>query len=251
LTDSIPVNIYAVANDTSQVDYAQYRQTMTGEVPFIDLPRPAEFGLQNVAGAMLTGERHIVTRLAKAFFKKKLADCLHLESNNRAQQGFDWLIDCTFCAGDSAGVDRYEPCVVLKLAGDADKAVTIMDGAFPSLYPWDRSEGLCSLSSALWTPLSKGIKNYFEAKIMLDKISENDLALQAANMMESMAHYYPAVMKFQIIDIMKSVRAMPLSGADTRLCDVALVGHQMIRVRAGKIDAVIAAERAVRNIIGD
>lgn len=250
LTDSIPVNIYAVAADTSQVDYAQYRATMRGEVPYIDLPRPYEFGLQNVAGAMLTGERHIVTRRAKRFFKNALADCLHLESNNRDQAGFDWLIDCTFCAGDAAGVDRYEPCVVLLLDGDADKAVTIMDGPFPSLYPWDRTTGLCSLSSAMWTPLSKGIKQYWEAKMMLEKISDGELERQAEGMIKSMAHYYPAIRQFEIRNIMTSVRAMPLSGADSRLVDVAVSGHRIIRVRAGKIDAVIAAEHAVKNIIG-
>jgi hypothetical protein len=36
-----------------------------------------------------------------------------------------------------------------------DKAVTIMDGPYPSLYPWDEENGICSLTSAKWTPIAK------------------------------------------------------------------------------------------------
>jgi hypothetical protein len=251
LTDSIPVNIYAIAADTSMVDYPQYQATMTGEVPFIDIPRPAEFGLHNVAGAMLTGERHIVTSRAKAYFADQLAGDIHFESDDRKTYGFDWMIDCTFCASDWAGVDRYEPCVVLLLEGNADKAVTIMDGPLPSLYPWDRAKGLCSLSSALWTPISKSIKTYAQAKAALDNFSNDELADQCNSMIDSMAFYYPEIREYKQVGVMKSVRAMPLSGADTRLIDVAVAGPKLIRIRAGKIDAVIAAERAVREIIGD
>lgn len=42
---------------------------------------------------------------------------------------------------------------------------------------------------------------------------------------------------------------MPLSGADTRLVDVIRVGNRALRVRAGKIDAIIHAERMIREMI--
>jgi hypothetical protein len=42
---------------------------------------------------------------------------------------------------------------------------------------------------------------------------------------------------------------MPLSGADMRLVDVVRLGERLIRVRAGKIDAVLHAEKLIREML--
>ena len=34
-------------------------------------------------------------------------------------------MDATFCANHSAGVDRYEPCLVLQMQGPVDRAITV------------------------------------------------------------------------------------------------------------------------------
>jgi hypothetical protein len=58
-------------------------------------------------------------------------------------------------------------------------------------------------------------------------------------MIEQMAEFYPPI-GATTVDYRLSVRAMPLSGADTRLVDVAQLGDRLLSVRAGKIDAVLA-----------
>lgn len=250
LTRAVAVNIYAIASDHSLIDFGTYKQVMAG-IEFLTVHDPAEFGLQNVEGAIQVGERHIVTDKARAYFETELGDVVRCNTapGEVDSDKWDWTLDATFCANDSAGVDRYEPCLVVLLQGPTDKAVTIMDGPFPSLYPWDEDKRLCSLSSALWTPFSKTCKTWDEARTLLDELSFADIDTQISEMLDSMAHFYPAVRRFSINSYRLSIRAMPLSGADTRLVDVVRVGERALRVRAGKIDAILAAEKMIREMI--
>jgi hypothetical protein len=252
LTAGVPVNIYAVAADRSLVDFDQYVRTLQGEVEFVRVARPEEFGLRNVEGALLTGERHIVTRLARSYFEDRLGDRIRLNmppADLLDHPGYDITIDCTFCAHEGAGVDRYEPCLVVLLEGPTDHAVTIMDGPFPSLYPWDEEKGLCSLSSALHTPLSKEIRTWWGAVEAIQDVTQQEIKARAARMVDQMAEFYPAVRSFRHADYRLSVRAMPLSGADMRLVDVVRLGERLLRVRAGKIDAVLHAEKLIRGML--
>lgn len=251
LTRGVPVNVYAIAADESLVDFEQYTRTLRGEIEFLTIHEPAEYGLRNVEGAILVGERHIVTDDARAYFERELGDAVKLNTppGEVDHKAWDWTIDCTFCARDSAGVDRYEPCLVVLLRGPTDRAVTIMDGPFPSLYPWNPVAGLSSLSSAKWTPFRKDCRTWAEAREVLDGLSASEVWAQAEGMYESMARFYPAIRGYDIADYRLSIRAMPKSGADTRLVDVVQVGERALRVRAGKIDAIIAAEERVREML--
>lgn len=252
LTRPVPVNLYAIASERSMVDFAQYTASLRHEIEFLTVHDPLEFGLRNVEGAIQVGERHIVTELAREAFREELAGVVkyRVRPDDHAAEEFDWTIDCTFCAADSAGVDRYEPCLVLLLRGPVDRAVTIMDGPFPSLYPWNPQLHLCSLSSAQWTPFSKELRTWKDARRLLDSLTPAEIDAQAQGMLDSMAEFYPAIRHYgDPVDMRLSIRAMPLSGADTRLVDVRLAGPRLIRIRAGKIDAIIAAERAVRELM--
>lgn len=251
LTRAVECNIYAIARDESLVDFGTYLSIVKSDLECITIYDPAEFGLQNVEGAIMTGERNILARDAAAYFEEQLAGHVHLGAPAGAEHDptFDFTIDCTFAANGSASVDRFEPCLVLLMRGPVGRAVTIMDGGFPSLYQWHPSEGLSSLSSAKWTPFAKDIKTYAHARAMLDSLTIGEVEERGRHMIDSMAHFYPAIRDYEVVDHMLSIRAMPLSGADTRLVDVHRDG-KMIRVRAGKIDAILAAERLVKEMIG-
>ncbi|HEY5410270.1 MAG TPA: hypothetical protein VIJ94_06035 [Caulobacteraceae bacterium] len=159
---------------------------------------------------------------------------------------YQLTIDCTFCAMDSEAIDRYEPCITVLLEGPTDRAVTIMDGPFPSLYPWNEQLGLNSLTSAKFTPLSKTCRSYDEAQHQLDTVTSDELAARMSDMLGQLAHFWPGVRDhYQIADFRLAVRAMPKSAADARLVDVVSIGEHAIRVRAGKIDAVFRAEALV------
>jgi hypothetical protein len=251
LTRGVPVNIYAVAANDSLVDFGTYCQVLKGEVEFITIANTAELGLENVEGAVLTGERHIRIDLARDHFKhalngraRFLMPCDELES-----PVFDYTIDCTFCALDAKNIDRYEPCITALLSGPTGTAITIMDGPFPSIYPWDESRRLSSLTSALHTPI-KRCSTREEAEEVLkscDNVNE-----RVWKMYNQMASYYPALRElYRVRDAKLSIRAMPRSGADARLVEVVRVGQRALRVRAGKIDAIEHATRIVTSLISE
>jgi hypothetical protein len=250
LTAGIRSNLYAIAQDDSLVDFDQYCRTLAGEVPFIPV-RADEYGLQACEGAVLTGERHIVTDKARAHFEALLGDIVKYEISPEAfsASSYDLTVDCTFAANSAAGVDRYEPCLVLLLKGPCDQAVTIMDGPFGSLYPWDQRLGLSSLSSAKWSPFRKDIGTYAEARKFLDSLHPHEVQDRGIAMIEDFARFYPRINVFQVEHHLLSIRAMPKSGADTRLIDIQRVDPNLIRVRAGKIDAVIHAGNLIREMI--
>lgn len=252
LTRAVPINIYAVAADESLVDFGTYLQVLRGEVDFVPIETPGEFGLQNVEGAVLTGERHILIDDVRLFFEGYLGKNIHYETamNSVDDDRWDWTIDCTFCANDAANIDRYEPCLMALIKGPTDKAVTIMDGPFPSIYPWNEEQSLCSLTSAKLTPFSKMCKTYKGALEVLGSLTSDETHARADQMMDSMARYFPEVSDiYEYADARLSIRAMPLSGADARLVDVIRVGERALQVRAGKIDAIHHAARMVKEMI--
>lgn len=252
LTRAIPINIYAIAERDSLVDFATYRKVLKDEIEFITISDPSEFGLRNVEGAILTGERHIVADLAKNYFEKALDGHLVLNSViKRVNDGrWDLTIDCSFCANDEENIDRYEPCLTVLLEGQVDRSTTIMDGQMPGLYVWNEDYGLSSLTSASLTPLSKTCRTWREARDILDRASQEELNARANAMMDQICGFWPAVRDlYQIVDFRLAIRAMPKSAADARLVDVVRVGDRSIRVRAGKMDAIFHAERRVKGMI--
>lgn len=251
LTRGVATNIYAVAEYESLIDFGTYLEVVKRDLECITIYDPAEYGLRHVEGAILTAERHILTDRAREHFTALLAPYVQFNTPPGLVDDprWDMTIDATFCANEGAGIDRFEPCVTALLEGPVGKSITIVDGAFGSLYQWDPDRQLSSLSSAKWTPFSKSIKSWGQAAAVLDQSSRFDVDLRVNSMIDQMRHYYPAIEEYRYVEPMLSIRAMPLSGADTRLVDVVRVGDRAVRVRAGKIDAVLDAERQVMELI--
>jgi hypothetical protein len=247
----IPTNIYAIAANRSMVDFEQYVHTLRPEVPFEVIKDPSKYGLRNIEGAILTEEKHIVTDDVKEFYQNELDGCITFghKPSSIDDPAYDVTIDATFCAYDSQSIDRYEPCVVGILEGSVDVAVTVMDGPFGSVYPWNPSRHLVSLSSARFTPYSKMCKTWDEANLLLQQLTDADKERRVQAMYDDLSGFYPALKNYNIVRVLHSIRAMPLSGADTRLIDIIRVGETGIRIRAGKIDAVVEAAQRIKEML--
>ena len=252
LTRGVPINIYAIAANDSLVDFGTYRQLMKAEIECVTIHDPTEYGLQNVEGAILTGERHIITDDLRDYFTNALAGhvCYGSAPGTVDDHRWDLNVDATFCANDEENIDRFEPCLTVLLSGPVDRAVTVMDGGFPGLYVWNEKLGLSSLTSAKFTPISKACKTYAEARAILDAQVESQLKARGNAMLDQMAFYWPECReRYRIADYKLTIRAMPRSAADSRLVDVVRVGERALRVRAGKIDAVFHAERMIKEMM--
>lgn len=252
LTRAVPVNLYAIAAVDSYVDFGTYLQILKDEIDLIPVHDPTEFGLQNCEGAILTGERHIVIRLAREHFTSALGESLKLKTPANAADDSEWdfTIDATFCALAPVEVDRYEPCVIGILSGPTERAVTIMDGPFGSIYPWDPDSGLLTISSAKFTPFSKSCKTWDEARALLDGLTEEEIKDRVWQMMRQMSTYWPDALKFTVKDWKLGIRALPKSAADARIVDAVKTSETSIRIRAGKIDAVFQAQALIEEFIG-
>ncbi len=252
-THGVPVNLYCIAEHDSLMDFGTYCQVLRGEIEFITVERPSEFGLQNVEGAILTGERHILVDKLRDHFAAVLAGHVHLNAAPSLPDdvNFDAIIDATFCAHDQLGIDRFEACLTVLLEGPVDRSVTIMDGKFPSLYVWDESRNLCSLTSAKWTPLAT-YPTWKEARHFLNKCPTTLIEKHAKAMFSQMEFFWPRIRdEYRIVDYRTAIRALPRSAADARLCEVIRVGERGIRIRAGKLDAIFHAEREVKRMLAE
>lgn len=249
LTVGPPINIYAIATAESLVDFPAYVRAVQ-HIPMM-VRHPADVGLVDCEGAVQTSERHIVIRRARQWFTEQLGATVLLNARpaEDLEDGFwDWTIDCTFCACAPLEVDRYEPCLTGLAEGPSGVAVTIMDGPFPSLYPWDEEAGLASLTSASLTPLGR-YKTYDEARAVLQGLLRSTRMKRAHEMRDQLARYWSGAERFKVVDCRPSIRAMPRSAAASRLCEVAQVGRRLLRVRPGKIDAIFHAQREVERFI--
>lgn len=251
-TRAIRTNIYAIADRDSYLDFGTYCQILQGELEFIKIFDTDEYGLNLIEGALLTGERHIQVDKVVQHFNKVLRGAIefNIAPDQYKESDFDLTIDCTFCSQSSANVERYEPCITALLEGPTDRAVTIMDGPFPSLYPWSADDDLCSLTSALYTPLSKTCRTWEAAQAELASLSHQDALNRIVLMINQMAAYWPEVRDvYRVADYKLAVRAQPRSGSDARFVDIIKVGDRTIRVRAGKIDAVVYAEELIQEFL--
>lgn len=252
-TRGVPANVYAVAAHESLVDFGTYCQVLRGEIEFVTVAVPAEFGLFGIEGAILTGERHILVDRLRDHFATALACCVHYRTPPGIvdDPAWDATIDATFCAHEGFGVDRFEPCLTVLMEGPTDRAVTVMDGPFPSLYPWDETAGVCSLTSARYTPMQRAC-TWRDARQFLDQLSVVQVEQRTAAMIEQMAGFYPRIRdEYRVVDHRFAIRAMPRSAADARLVDVIRIGERAIRIRAGKLDAVFHAERVMKDMLGE
>ena len=247
LTRAVPVNLYCIASHDSLIDFGTYRQVLKGELEFVTVEKPSDFGLENVEGALLTGERHIVIDEARRWFEAGLGHHVRFRTEPEDRDDFDWTIDCTFCARDATGIDRYEPCITVLLEGPTDRAITIMDGPFPSVYPWDETQGLSSLTSASLTPFSKAVKTHEEARAVLAAQTAASIRERSEEMVEQLARFYPAIRdEYRIAGHKLTIRAQPRSGSDARLVDIVQTAPKTLRIRAGKIDAILHAREMLR-----
>lgn len=242
-------NIYAVAAHESLVDFTCFKE-VCAKIPDTTFHAPDERReLRNIDGFALTGEGHVLINAVRGYFEGLLADRVVYNVDDPPVPAGAMCIDCTFCAVHNVGVQRYEPCVTFLVEGPTDFALTIMDGQFPSLYPWDEVMGLCSVTSAKWTPLAR-VASYDEARAILANADSDLIAKHWDGMSSQVAHFYPEFLgHYRYVEPRFGIRAMPSSAADTRLMNVAAIDGTTLAIRAGKIDAVFETADIVRKTL--
>jgi hypothetical protein len=165
LTVKIPNNYYFIDN-SSLIDYKTYCNIYDYEkieyekINKLDLK--FKINKNKYEGVIKVKERFINFRKAKQYFKHYLQEYLITEfddkklvcndsSINYDGEEFDIIFDCTYSKFDNM---FYENCISLlyKYTGDDVFAITVMDGKFFSLYPYDIDNNIYTLTDVEYTP---------------------------------------------------------------------------------------------------
>ena len=251
LIQPVLCNIYCIAQG-SLIDFKSYLAVLDSyDAPYFEI-NPKQFGLQNVEGAIQTPEYVILQAAAQKYFQAVLKDNLvcdakiEIDSNTHS----DWTIDCTFGAFGCEGIDVYEPCIMHLYNGPGTTAITMMDGPFGSLYPWQGTD-MISLTAVQHTPMGK-VKTYEEARYRVNEFKGNHALVEHnRNEMEKVITAYVPWFheKWKWEKEVYSIRGVPFSRADSRQCIVTKADDRLISVQPGKIDAIFSAAQRVENII--
>ncbi|MFQ6006145.1 MAG: FAD-dependent oxidoreductase [Woeseia sp.] len=257
---AIDHNIYGIVSKHSLIDFPTYKDIMraTG-LPFEEVD-PKNFGLDNVEGAIRCDERLIDTEGAKEHFDARLKNNLALGHPVHKLEGkssrclvdgipYDFVVDCTWCAFENrAGGDLfYEPTVTLLYSSKMQNtAITLMDGAFFSLYPFKKD--LSTLTSVAQTPRGR-YTHYEAARRYLEKVDFEYIRNVQELMEKEVEGFFPAFHDyFQCSGYYLAIKTKISDATDKRFCSVTKSGR-IITVISGKIDSIFVAAEEVMAII--
>lgn len=243
LTAEVGENIYAVVESESLVDWETYRGTYGNGPKWIERD-PSQYGLQGVSGCLQCDERVILTSKAREYFTEQLGAHVRLGEKYEGQGSYEWIINCTYQTWLPGFTDIvYEPCVTLIYETKERTAITLMDGPFYSIYPFE--EGTATLYSVKW---SRVIENNSSARFAADCLKTPemvDIDYRRAMMETGVSRWLPDFRdRYKYKGWHGAVRAISRDKSDARVCKVKQDGN-VIHVLSGKIDSIFHAEREV------
>lgn len=259
------INVYAIAESVSLMDFETYLHIYRAEGYRFDLVDPESVGLRSVEGALRCDEAVIDVGAAKEHFTRLLSPVTRfgarIEEVERRSNGcfvegesFDVCIDCTYNERRTIDPDRYRfEVAVMPLYerhSEDTKAITVMDGLLGSIYPFPSKIGnIHTLSSVKRTPVQT-MKTAEAASQFLESIDEDFVRNTLAPAMEDeMETYYPRFREeFTYAGFLKSIKTKQTSMNDARTGFVRMEDG-VIHAFTEKISNVIAIGREVLELI--
>ncbi len=249
----IPKNYYFISKDKrTKLSFKRYKSVYKNlNLDFRQL-EPHEYKFLNkIEGGINCKEELILFKKAKIYFGKKLKNNLHFDTEvkkilKRKKKFeingnlYDVVINCSWMQYSKFSNNNYtyEYCLMLKYKSKQNNhpAVTIMDGPFFTLYPWDdrNSFGLYSVEkSRIDTD-----KDLEKLKKRVKQINKFDLLEQRKIIENQFSEFYPDFKnKFVFVNYLKSYRTIIKNKNDSRISSVRN-NKNFIDVFSGKIDHV-------------
>jgi hypothetical protein len=255
-------NIYAVDDENSLIDFKTFKQIMTESgLEFEEVDYPFH-NYKNLSGFLKTNEMLILFKKVKEYFKNKLKDDIVFDTELTKKdivffekkiqvknEEFDYLINCTWAKFNPfSNLDfYYEASIVLLYKSKLKNiALTIMDGNFISLYPYN--DELYTLTSVKNTPLGR-YENLEQAEKRINLINEDEVLNLKYKFEEEILYYYPKFLEnFFYTDHYCSVKTKLNVKNDSRECITEIKGREIF-IFSGKIDTIFYAEDEVLNFL--
>jgi len=261
LSEVVTNNVYAIAKESSFMDFETYCQVMDATKLNYSVREPSEFGLVGMTGAITCDERLIATERARSYFTDKLAPVMRLGEpvtsiNSRDDsvevngEQFDSIVSCTWgqLESNENSAMHYESCIVLLYKGPLDHpAITVVDGPFFSIYPFEQD--LFTLTSVSHTPMRRH-ETFDEAQTAIDRFRSNSIkSIRETIESEALKHYPTFLDAFEYSGFKLVVKTKLSDKSDTRICRVEEPQKRVIEVLAGKIDSIFYAADSVNDLL--
>jgi len=258
-------NFYGISNTTStKINLKKYLAIINSsnlKYKKIDL-KTVPF-LKNLEGLVKSDEELILVEKIKKYYKKKLRKNLffkHYINSIKYKnykyivngKKYDLVINCTACQFLKNKIKNliYEYCTVLlyKSLHKNHPAITIMDGPFFTLYPWDNKNRFSLYSVTNSRLLVNKNFNFLKGKVR-DLINKKYL-LNIKNKIEhEYSSFYPLFKKrFRFIKFLNSYRTIISNKSDTRSC-IVTIKNNFINIFPGKIDHIFYAFQQVEKCL--
>lgn len=260
LTKKIKKNIYSISSSkNSKINFNKYCSILkNSNLKFekIDQNSKITKDFQNLEGSILCDEEIILTNKAKIFFKKKLKKFIKFnkeisnikKKNNKfivENEEFDIVINCSGYQLKPNPIKNvtHEYCSIFlykQISKKEHAALTIMDGPFFTLYPWDNNKnyGLYSVNDSRLLRNRNFDKLKKLSNIKINKKYLNNVLKKVENKFNK---YYPDFHKnFKFSKFLLSYRVIADNKQDSRICKINdNDGH--ISILPSKIDHIFYA----------
>ena len=264
-TKKIFKNYYFISSSKkTKTDFKTYKEIYSNfDIDFNELDLDKISFLKNVDGGIKCNEELLLFNIAKKFYKKKLKKYLFLKKlvkkvskkNNKYKifnKEYDFVINCSWMQYSKFTKNNftYEFCLMLKYKAKKKKhpAITIMDGPFFTLYPWDdrNNFGLYSVEKSR-VLVNKNFKEL--EKRAQKEITGFKLRKLREEIENNFLHYYPNFRKeFVFLKYLKSYRTINKNKNDSRISSVEN-NNNFINVMSGKIDHVFYVLKEIEKYI--
>ena len=256
----IPNNNYYISKSLSKISVEEFIKNM-GEagLDYTSLPTGSDIllnlkGLENTC--FNTREMYIDHRKARAHFKDTLTRYLqqcpdeafislnsikaHLELDES-----DVIINCTYNQLNPIEYEKYELYISLIYRIDSIDtfAVTIMDGPFFSIYPYDIENKLYTVTSVEHGVLYSG-QSLIDTSVSYEQLTDTRNKIEA--LLDDYIDNWRS--QFEYVDYNLSWKTKPLTTSDDRSVRINREGN-VINIYGGKITGIFNAEKYLENLL--
>lgn len=269
--EHIPNNYYFIEKN-SIIDYNTYIHIYSHEnLEFTEhniAKLPFKYNHEKFEGnAILTNECYINFMKLKSHFEETFA--LDLEPNFDAtkliitddvieykNETFTHVIDCTYFQLDLKNVTIpkpdvfYEICVVFLYKQNIPSklfAMTIMDGPFMSLYPYNLEENIYTLTDVYRTPI---MKTSDINVINNTNISDECIQVIRAEVEDNISQYIPSFLHdFTYNGYYLAIKTKPIAQSDDRsLIHIKSENNKIHRFSGGKLTGIFELEEILKTL---
>lgn len=250
-------NVYAISKRQSELNYEQYINAVAGLGEIEATEKAGPFRLREIEGAIKCQEERIDHNRAKQYFIRSLGKCIHGETITQKalpvlKSQYDYVIDCSWGGVNGYRSPHYFEVCVFHLYAPVNKsdhfAITVMDGPFFSLYPYDTETFSLTNVDLIGAMV---LENYSDAKNAMCKLrKDRGYISKHLSMCEERVRYFlPDFDKyFKYHSVKIGIKTKFISPNDSRYSFIEKE-QNLIRCFSGKIDTIFEIEKKVMDII--